>query len=127
MLIGWQTNTTSGASTGHLFWCKPSVGVAISLTSAGGVFTPPQAGSNYEMSVAGGAAYNLQISSAGQFESATPVNQISLLPTGVLSGQIEINNKGLAFKGIFISPTAGGGGFILNDGTNNGFQISAQP
>ena len=79
------------------------------------------------MAVAGGTAYNMQINSAGQFNPVTPVKQINLLPTGVLSGQIEINNKALPFKGIFISPTAGGGGFILNDGTNNGFQISAQP
>jgi hypothetical protein len=77
--------------------------------------------------VAGGTTANLQVSQAGQFIPATPVKQINLLPTGVLSGQMDLNNGALPFKGIFVNPAAGGGGFILSDGTNNGFHISAQP
>src|SRR5208283_2815780 len=118
MIIGWQTNTASGACAGQLFWCKPGQGVALNVTSTGGLFALPQPGSSYEMAVAGGTAYHLQINNAGQFVPATPVKQITLLPTGVLSGQIEINNQALPFKGIFLSPAAGGGGFILNDGKN---------
>ena len=53
---------------------------------------------------------------------------ISLLPTGVLSGLIDVNQAELPFKGAFISPSAGGAGFILEaDGQTVGFQISPQP
>jgi uncharacterized protein (DUF2141 family) len=127
MIIGWQTNTTSGASAGQLFWCRPGPGAAVNVTSTGGLFTPPQPGGGYDLIVAGGTTANLQVSQAGQFIPATPVKQINLLPTGVLSGQMDLNNGALPFKGIFVNPAAGGGGFILSDGTNNGFHISAQP
>jgi hypothetical protein len=49
---------------------------------------------------------------------------ISLLSSGVLSGDIELSNNKVPFKGVFISPSAGGGGFILDrNGRKQGFQI----
>jgi hypothetical protein len=127
MIIGWQTNTASGTSLGQLFWCKPGQGVAVNMTSTGGLFAPPQAGGSYEMVLAEGTAASLQVSPARQFVPATIVKQMKILPTGVFSGQIEINQGALPFKGIFVNPALGGGGFILNDGTNNGLQITLQP
>ena len=57
-----------------------------------------------------------------------PVTQISLQSTGVLTGQIDVGNEKLPFKGAFVSPSAGGAGFILEtNGLTTGFQIPPQP
>jgi hypothetical protein len=52
MLIGWQTNTPSGASDGQLFWFKPAIGFATNLTSIGARFQAPVENTQYQMRVA---------------------------------------------------------------------------
>jgi hypothetical protein len=128
MIIGWQTNTPSGACNGRLFWRKPAIGVANNLISAGAAFAAPVAGTRYQMLLAGGTSHSLAVSKARQFVAQPPITQITLLPTGVLSGLIDVNHAQLPFKGAFISPAAGGAGFILyTDGQTDGFQIPPQP
>jgi cyclophilin family peptidyl-prolyl cis-trans isomerase len=128
MIIGWQTNTPSGACDGQLFWFKPAIGFATNLTSSGAAFAAPVAGTQYQMVLAGGTTNSLAVSPARQFVPAPPIVGISLLPTGVLSGFIDVNQHKLPFKGAFISPTAGGAGFIVDtNGQTDGFQIPAQP
>jgi hypothetical protein len=127
MIIGWETNTPSGACDGQLFWFKPAIGFATNLTSSGAVFAAPVAATQYQMVVAGGTTNSLAVSSAGQFVPQPPVVAISLLPTGVLSGLIDVGDAKLPFKGAFISPVAGGAGFILDTkGQTDGFQILPQ-
>lgn len=128
MIIGWQTNTPTGRCDGQLFWFKPSQGVATNLTSTGAEFAAPLAGSQYQMILAGGTTLPLAVNRARQFVPQPPLVGISLLTTGVLSGNVDINQAKLPFKGVFISPSAGGAGFILDaDGQTVGFQISPQP
>ena len=128
MIIGWQTNTPSGACDGQLFWFKPSAGVATNLTSTGAEFAAPLAGAPYQMVLAGGTKIPLAVSQARQFVPRPPIVGITLLPTGVLSGSIDVNHNDLPFKGIFISPSAGGAGFILDaNAQTDGFQIPPQP
>jgi hypothetical protein len=129
MIIGWQTNTPSGACDGQLFWFKPSAGVATNLTSTGAAFAAPVAGAQYQMVLAGaGTPLALAVNQARQFVPKSPIMKISLLPTGVLSGTIDVNQANLPFKGAFISPAAGGAGFILEaNGQTAGFQIPPQP
>ena len=80
------------------------------------------------MVLAGGTTNSLAVNQARQFVPQPPVVAISLLPTGVLSGYIDVNQDKLAFKGAFISPSAGGAGFILDtNGQMDGFQIPPQP
>ena len=128
MIIGWQTNAPSGACDGQLFWFKPAIGFATNLTSTGALFAAPAANTQYEMVLAGGAASPLAISKARQFVPQPPIVAIFLLPTGVLSGVIDVNNAKLPFKGAFINPSAGGAGFILDTGgQTEGFQITPAP
>jgi cyclophilin family peptidyl-prolyl cis-trans isomerase len=128
MLIGWQTNTPSGASDGQLFWFKPAIGFATNLTSTGARFQAPVENTQYQMRVAGGTSASLPVSTAGQFVPQPPIVGISLLPTGVLSGHIDVNNTTFQFKGAFISPSQGGAGFVLEpDGQTEGFTIDPQP
>jgi hypothetical protein len=128
MIIGWQTNTPAGACNGQLFWSKPSAGSASNLTSSGAVFAAPAAGTQYQMVVADGISNTLAVSQAKQFVPQPPVVGISLLSTGVLSGFIDLADGKRAFKGAFISPTAGGAGFIIDtNGQTDGFQILPQP
>jgi hypothetical protein len=128
MIIGWQTNTPSGACDGRLFWFKPATGFATSLTVTGAEFAAPVAGTQYQMVLAGGTTNSLAVNTVRQFVPQPPVVAISLLPTGVLSGYIDFNKDKLAFKGAFISPSAGGAGFIMDtNGQMAGFQIPPQP
>jgi hypothetical protein len=129
MIIGWQTNTPSGACDGQLFWFKPFAGVATNLTSTGAAFAAPVAGAQYQMVLAGaGTPLTLAVNQSRQFVPKSPLMKISLLPTGVLSGTIDVNQANLPFKGAFISPAAGGAGFILEtNGQTFGFQIPPQP
>jgi cyclophilin family peptidyl-prolyl cis-trans isomerase len=124
MVIGWQTNTASGECDGQLFWCKPGTGIASNLTSIGASFAPPVAGTQYQMVLAGGTSNSLTVSSAQKFVPQPPITAISLLPTGVLSGAIDLNSNKLSFKGAFVNPTNGGAGFIIGtNGQTQGFQI----
>jgi cyclophilin family peptidyl-prolyl cis-trans isomerase len=128
MIIGWQTNTPSGACDGQLFWFKPSVGSASNLTCTGAAFAAPAAGTQYQMVLAGGTSNALAVSQTRQFVPAPPIVGISLLSTGVLSGSIDLNNNKRPFKGAFVSPSAGGAGFIVDtNGQMDGFQILPQP
>jgi hypothetical protein len=128
MIIGWQTNTPSGACDGQLFWSKPGTGLTANLTSTGAAFAAPVTNTQYQIVVAGGTSHSLMVSPARQFVPAPPISSISLLPTGVLSGFIELSDGKRAFKGAFISPSSGGGGFILDtNGQMDGFQILPQP
>ena len=127
MLIGWQTNSPSGAGDGRLYWFPPSSGFATDLISTGAKFSAPAAGTQYRMVLAG-ETNALTVSPAGQFTPRPPVTQISLQSTGVLTGQIDVGNEKLPFKGAFVSPSAGGAGFILEtNGLTTGFQIPPQP
>jgi peptidyl-prolyl cis-trans isomerase A (cyclophilin A) len=128
MIIGWQTNTPSGACDGQLFWFKPAIGFATNLTSTGAAFAAPVANTQYQMVLAGGTTNSLAVSKTRQFVAAPPVTAISLLPTGVLSGFIDVGHDKLPFKGAFISPAAGGAGFIVDtNGQTDAFQILPQP
>jgi cyclophilin family peptidyl-prolyl cis-trans isomerase len=128
MIIGWQTNTPSGSCDGQLFWYKPASGFAANLISTGAEFAAPVADTQYQMVLAGGTTNSLTVSKARQFVPQPPIASISLLPTGGLSGFMDINNDKLPFKGVFISPSAGGAGFILDtNGLTDGFQITPQP
>jgi hypothetical protein len=143
MIIGWQTNTPSGTCDGQLFWFKPAIGYATNLTSSGAAFEAPAEGTDYPMVRAGGITNWLAVSNARQFvpQSTTAgisfmptgiqsnsIVRIFLLPTGVLSGTIDVDGKNRPFKGAFISPADGGAGFILDaNGQTDGFQILPQP
>jgi cyclophilin family peptidyl-prolyl cis-trans isomerase len=127
MIIGWQTNTPSASCDGQLFWFKPSLGFATNLNSTGAEFAAPKADTQYQMVLAG-ATNTLNVSQARQFVPRAPITTISLLPTGLLSGYTDVEHGELLFKGAFISPSAGGAGFILDtDGQTVGFQIPPQP
>jgi hypothetical protein len=124
MIMGWQTNTLTGACDGQLFWYKPYASFASNLTSTGAVFAAPVAGTHYQMILAGGNTNALAVSSSRQFVAQTPVVSVSLNSSGVLSGYIEVSEEKLAFKGAFIDPTHGGAGFIIDkNGQTQGFQI----
>jgi cyclophilin family peptidyl-prolyl cis-trans isomerase len=127
MIIGWQTNTPSGACEGQLFWFKPALGFATNVTSTGAAYAAPVAGTQYQMVLSDGSSNSLTVGHTGQFVAAPPIVAISLLPTGVLSGSIDVNNTKFAFKGAFVSPTAGGAGFIVDTNGPEGFQIPPQP
>ncbi|HUD46070.1 MAG TPA: peptidylprolyl isomerase [Candidatus Baltobacteraceae bacterium] len=128
MIIGWQTNTPSGARSGQLYWFKPAIGYATNLTSTGAAFAPPLADTQYQMVVADGTTNVLPVGAARQFVAQEPIEAVSLLPTGVLSGYIDVNEHEVRFKGAFISPSDGGAGFILDaNGQMQGFQILPQP
>jgi len=128
MIIGWQTNTPSGACDGQLFWVKPAIGSAINLTSTGAQFTPPVASTTYHFVPTAGTTDSLFVNKLHQFVLTPPIVEISLLSTGVLSGYVDVNSDKLPFKGAFISPSAGGAGFILDtNGQTDGFQIPPQP
>jgi cyclophilin family peptidyl-prolyl cis-trans isomerase len=128
MVMGWQTNTPSGACEGQLFWCKPGARFASNLTSSGAAFAAPLAGTQYQMALPGGTTNALPVSSARQFVAQSNIVSISLLSTGVLSGYVEVNKTKLAFKGAFIDPTNGGAGFLIEaGGQTEGFQILPQP
>jgi cyclophilin family peptidyl-prolyl cis-trans isomerase len=128
MVIGWQTNTSSGLSDGQLFWFKPSAGLATGLTSTGAAYGPPAAGAQYQMLRVGGATNSLAVSASRQFVPQLPITEISLSSTGILSGQIEVNDHKLPFKGAFVSPSAGGAGYILDtNGQTDGFEIRPRP
>jgi cyclophilin family peptidyl-prolyl cis-trans isomerase len=128
MIIGWQTNTPSGASQGQLFWYKPGTGSASNLVSTGAAFAAPVAGTQYQMVLPGGTTNPLSVNSSRQFVSQSPIVSISLQPSGVLSGYMDVNKDKLAFKGAFIDPTNGGAGFIIDaPGQYEGFQIMPQP
>jgi hypothetical protein len=127
MIIGWQTNTPLGACDGQLFWYKPGMSFASNLTVTGAAFAAPVAATQYQIVVAGGTTNSLAVSKARQFVPAPPVTGISLLPTGVLSGFIELSDGKRPFKGAFLSPSAGGAGFVLDtNGQTDGFQILQQ-
>jgi hypothetical protein len=130
MIIGWQIITSSNtcASIGPLFWFKPAGGAAANLTATGAKFAPPPANGEFEMVLPGGSTNSLPVKKAGQFSAVAPIVGITLLPTGVLSGSIETNNQRRPFKGVFISPSAGGGGLILDsNGGTEGFEILPKP
>jgi hypothetical protein len=123
MLIGWETNTPSGACNGQLYWYKPSVGAANGLNSTGAAYFPPVPDTQYQI-ILPGATNSLTVNRAGQFVSQPPVAAITLQPTGILSGAIDLNQSKLPFKAAFISPSAGGAGFIIdNNGKTQGLQI----
>jgi peptidyl-prolyl cis-trans isomerase A (cyclophilin A) len=125
MIIGWQTNSPSGACEGQLFWYKPGTGMSSNLASSGALFAAPLADTQYQLVLAGGVTNTLTVNSARQFVPHSPITAISLLPTGVLSGLIDVNHSNRPFRGAFVSPSAGGGGFFVD--TNNqtsGFLIS---
>ncbi len=128
MVIGWQTNTASGSCDGQLYWFKPASILASNLTSSGAVFAPPVAGSQYQMLLAGGTSNALAVSPTHQFVAHAPIVSISLLPTGLLSGLIDIDHDNRPFKGAFISPSLGGAGFFVDTNSQTfGFQISPLP
>jgi len=124
MIVGWQTNTLTGACDGQLYWCQPGGGVASNLISTGALFEAPVAGTHYQMILAGGASNSLAVSASRQFLAQSNVVSISLASTGVLSGYINVSDEKLPFKGAFIDPTNGGAGFIIDkSGQTQGFQI----
>jgi len=128
MIIGWQTNTPSGGCNGRLFWVKPEIGSARNLASTGAKFEAPVADTNYQMVLAGGITNSLPVNKSHQFVPVAPITGISLLPTGVLSGHIDLNGDKRPFKGAFISPSEGGAGFILETGgQTDPFEISIEP
>ena len=80
------------------------------------------------MVLAGGTINSLPVNKTRQFAAQSPVVEISLLPTGILTGSIDLNEDKLPFKGAFVSPSVGGAGFILEtNGQMDGFLIQAQP
>jgi uncharacterized repeat protein (TIGR02543 family) len=127
VLIGWETNKPSGAVAGNLFWVNPSVGAATNLTSSGSQFEAPVAGTTYQFVLASGSTNSLSVNKSRQFTPSTPILGISLLPSGILSGRIDIEGDKLPFKGAFISPAEGGAGFIIGaSGQMEGFTIGPQ-
>ncbi len=128
MIIGWQTNSPSGACEGRLFWYKPGAAMSSQLVASGAAFAAPLADTQYQMVLAGGITNVLAVNSARQFAPHPPITAISLLPTGVLSGVVNVNNSNRPFKGAFVSPSAGGGGFFIDtNGQTDGFLITPLP
>ncbi len=128
MILGWQTNTPSGACEGELYWFKPAIGSATNLASTGAKFQAPAAGTTSQMVVAGVTTNSLPVNNGQHFVADPPIVGITLLPSGVLSGHIDIDGDKLPFKGAYISPLEGGAGFIIGaDGQPEGFQILPQP
>jgi cyclophilin family peptidyl-prolyl cis-trans isomerase/uncharacterized protein (DUF2141 family) len=128
MLIGWETTSTSNLGQGQLYWVKPGASQAVVLNSTNcAQITPPTAGTTYQFVLPGGTTDSLSVNASHQFEAAGSIEAISLLPTGVISGRVEINGGKLPFKGVFISPAQGGGGFIIDSGQTEAFTIEPQP
>jgi cyclophilin family peptidyl-prolyl cis-trans isomerase len=128
LVIGWQTNSPSGGCDGQLFWVAPHQASATSLNSIGSMFSAPAAGTQYQIVLPGGATNSLTVGAARGFLPQPPVIGISSLPNGVLTGVVSVNHHDLSFKGAFVSPAAGGGGFVLQtNGQTEGFQILPQP
>jgi hypothetical protein len=92
------------------------------------MFSAPAAGTQYQIVLPGGATNSLTVGAAREFLPQPPVIGISSLPNGVLTGVVSVNHHDLSFKGAFVSPAAGGGGFVLQtNGQTEGFQILPQP
>ena len=149
MLLGWETNSASGSSSGQLFWYKaPSVGAYyrggvgvesnMLLSAPGTNYLRPVTGSQYSIVFQGGTiapplTNTLGVNGAGQFVvSSSPPDKlrISLSASGVLTGSIlnPNDNKTLQFKGAFIGPTQGGSGFIPDAGGQTGcFELELAP
>jgi hypothetical protein len=129
MILGWQTNTPSGACEGELYWFKPAIGSATNLAANGAKYQAPAAGTTSQMVVPGVTTNSLPVNNGQHFVAAPPaIVGITLLSSGVLSGHIEVDGAKLPFKGAYISPVEGGAGFIIGaDGQTEGFQILPQP
>jgi hypothetical protein len=140
MIIGWQTNLSPLTP---LFWVKPPLpgsyypaGFSTELNMTGGSHLAPAGGPSYQIifgegsSGAGAALTNfLSVNTSKQFVPAGGAArlQVSLLASGLLTGTY-FNGQTFPFKGVFISPGAGGGGFILGtNGQTESFQIPPQP
>jgi hypothetical protein len=150
ILIGWETNASSGDSAGTLVWIRSANkgvfypgGVSESFNSVGVKFAPPALNTNYQIVLGGGSLANATVTNMFSFKAAgssyaivpaaNATNKLTgtLLSTGVFSkGSIlnPLNNKTLPFSGAFFGPANGGAGFTLDAGTNTGwFTISLAP
>jgi hypothetical protein len=142
MLIGWETNLPSGQCMGTLYWVKAITngnyytnGVQEVLNSVGANYVPPPAGAQFQIVFGSDTlpeplTNSLTAKIAGQLDpvpGSTDKLLISLLPTGVITGSIlnTNDNKTLKFNGVFLGPSLGGSGFILDtDKTAGVFVIS---
>ena len=140
MIIGLMTNMTSVG----MAWLKPGVGgayyphgVATWVSATGASHLPPAADTKYEIVFSGanlgtnaGVTDFLSVNNAQRFVPDGDTNnlEISLLPSGVLSGHF-FDGKTIQFKGAFTSQTNGGAGFFLDaaDGESGSFEISIAP
>jgi cyclophilin family peptidyl-prolyl cis-trans isomerase/uncharacterized protein (DUF2141 family) len=144
MLIGWETNLPSGQCIGTLVWIKGAglgnyytKGVGEELISIGTNYVAPPAGADYQIVFDSGTlavplTNSLTVTNGQLVPSASFTDQLAItnLSTGVITGTIlnTNDNKTLKFKGVFLGPSQGGSGFILDTDKRAGtFVISPLP
>jgi hypothetical protein len=144
MILGWETNQSSGNITGRPYWHKNTgvgayytTGVATNISSAGTNYLRPRAG-NYSIVFQGGAisapiTNSLTVNNAGQFVVPRPAPAdklaISVSANGIIGGTVVIPGvtKPVQFKGGYFGASAGGSGFVLEgDGQTGTFSVQAQ-
>ncbi len=144
-LIGWETNTSGGGSSGTLYWLKnpgktayyPG-GVSEMLSSTGTNYSKPSVGIPYQIVFSGGTlttpvTNDFTFSSSGAFVPGTTVNKLHgslVASTGAIKGSIAHpdTNATLDFEGIFLDPPTGGAGFTLDaNGQTGSFVIAPVP
>ena len=130
MLIGWETNLPSGQCIGTLVWIKGAglgnyytKGVGEELISIGTNYVAPPAGADYQIvfdsdTLPVPLTNSLTVTNGQLVPSASFTDELAItnLSTGVITGAIlnTNDNKTLKFKGVFLGPSQGGSGFILD-------------
>jgi hypothetical protein len=149
IILGWQTNGAPTNSSGSVEWFKPAApakagayytnGFAWQYNSTPASYTPPAAGSQYQIVFDGGTLTGpltnlLTVSQAGQFtNTAGQAKNLGLTLTrssGALTGQFvdPADNALKKINGAFVSPESGGSGCILDTDDETGyFEMSLAP
>lgn len=135
MVLGWMSNSPSGAVSGSVYWYKGTNfgsyyknGVATNLTVSGTNYIPPSAGAYAVIlnQLTNSVPVTNDVTVSGTRltpTDATDKLSITLSPSGILSGHFvgTNSNSALQFRGAYFGPKEGGAGFILDGNDETGY------